>query len=911
MVTTTGLIRRSKNTTSRAFERQLWRRVAVYTRPVLAAGTLVDRYELVAPVGEGGMAHVWVARQKGKHGFEKLFAFKCIHPRFADNPVFRSMFLDEARIASAIEHPNVAQVFDLGESDAMLYLVMEYVDGESLGALMTAASRRANETVVVPTGTALRIIADACAGVHAAHALKDAQGQTRGVVHRDISPHNILVSVRGDVKLIDFGIAVATDRIGGDTAAGSLKGKLHYMAPEQALREPLGPFTDVFGLGATLYRMLSGRPPFDAGNDAATIHRLIGGAPADPLPDVIPPLVAAVVARAIDRDPGNRYQSALEMQTAIEGAIMDEGYVTDVATWVTTNLSDAARERRNQLASRTLNIAPVPSEAPVEQPSFIAELAPVPDRARAVAPAPAESRPRAPAPAPARALPAPALAHDTPARAPAPVGFEEPQSAEKSRGTGGPGMLDVRALVARAGSSPQLPGHAPTDDVAPPSARSAATQDGAPAEARPYVGPATHREVTAGMRGAAWMRLALVVIGIVAVLVVVLLLLPRIARDRIMASAREAGIELTIERVGVGFGGVSVRGISARVASIPNAEFRADEIFSAGLSGKEIRVRGLEAKLDGHASAVGPALLAFYDDNRKRLAGTPSDPRRVSIVAARVTWVGVLGEGTRLDAAEIGTDVDSRGVGSEDVRANVGRFEIKTARTTLGPWASSFERNASTSRLRVLLDPPVLDGPNALFVWGKANPTHVTVRVPRSPIGRLGLRPEELGLPADLVTEVEVKLEGGQSPSGRLEGTGRADLFALRLRGVKGPVDVKLEGTASGIPGRPLELEKTTATLGPFLANVTGTLTPTDLGFRLDAAWRTLPIPCEKLARAEATSLGPIAAAIQDIARTTGAARVTGSAQASGLVKLDTKTPDSSTMTFTTREACGLSIFGL
>jgi serine/threonine-protein kinase len=881
---------------------------------VLAAGTLVDRYELVAPVGEGGMAHVWVARQKGKHGFEKLFAFKCIHPRFADDPVFRSMFLDEARIASAIEHPNVAQVFDLGESDSMLYLVMEYVDGESLGALMTAASRRANDTVVVPTGIALRIIADACAGLHAAHGLKDAQGNTRGVVHRDVSPQNILVSVRGDVKVIDFGIAVAKDRIGGDTKAGSLKGKLHYMAPEQAMREAVGPFTDVFAAGATLYRMLGGRPPFDAGNEAATLHRLVSGGTPEPLPYAVPPLVKAIVERALDRDPGNRYQTALAMQTAIEAAIMEEGYVTDVATWVKSNLSDAAVQRREQLASRSLNIAPEPPQMPVEQPSFVAELGPVPDRARAVAPPPAESRPRAPAPAPAPALPAPALARAAPpAPAPAPIGIDDPSDPEKSRGTGGPGMLDVRALVARASNPNLARENAPrgADDAAPAGA-SAPARDATPApDDRSYVGPATKRAETAGMRGAGWMKLAFLVMGIVVVLVILLLLLPRIVRDRVMASAREAGIELTIEHVGVGVSGISLRGITAKVQRIPSAEIRADEIYGTGFSGKEVRVRGLDVKLGGHASEVVPALVAFYEENRGRLAGTPAEPRRVAIVAAHVTWSGVLGEGTRLDAGEIGFDSESRSPGGEEVRGNVGRFDITTSHTTFGPWASSFERNPSTSRLRVLFDPPVPDGPNALFVWGKSNPTHVTVRVPRSPIARLGIRPEELGLPADPGTEVEVKLEGGQSPAGRIEGGGRADLFGARLKGLKSPVDVKLEGTASGMPGKPLDLEKTTVTLGPFVANVTGTILTTDLGFRVDAAWRTLPISCEKLARAEAKSLGPIAAAIQDIAHATGAARVTGTAQGSGLVKYDTKTPDTATMTMVTREACGLSIFGL
>ena len=899
----------------------MWSLSGVYTAAVLAAGTLVDRYELVAPVGEGGMAHVWVARQKGKHGFEKLFAFKCIHPRFADNPVFRSMFLDEARIAASIEHPNVAQVFDLGESDSMLYLVMEYVDGESLGALMTAASRRANETVVVPTGTALRIIADACAGLHAAHGLKDAQGHTRGVVHRDISPQNILVSVRGDVKVIDFGIAVAKDRIGGDTDAGSLKGKLHYMAPEQAIREPLGPYTDVFGVGATLYRMLAGRPPFDSGNDVATLHRLVSGAPPEPLPAGVPPLVAAIVERALDRDPGNRYQSALEMQTAIEAAIMEDGYVTDVASWVKSNLSDSAIERREQLASRTLNIAPAESAMPVEQPSFVAELAPVPDRARAVAPPPAESRPRAPAPAASPPIPAPARA--AAALVPAPIGMEDSPDSSKSRGTGGPGMLDVRALVARA-SNPNLPPREPPNavppagsdrhDSSPASGRGGAAQAQAPAPARDerqYVGPATKRVESAGSRGAGWMKVAILATVVVVVLVVVLLLLPRIVKDRIVASAREAGIELTIERVGVGISGVSVRGVTAKVIRIPNADFRAEEIYASGMTARDVRIRGLEVELDGTPSELVPALTAFYEESRARLAGTASDPRRASIVAAHVTWKGVLGEGTRLEAGEVGIDFDSRGVGAEDIRANVPRFDVKTARTTFGPWASTFERNATTSRMRVLLDPPVPDGPNALFVWGKIAPMHVTVRIPRSPLARLGIRPEELGLPADPGTELEVKLEGGQTPSMRIEGGGRADLFGVRLKGVKSPVDAKLEGTASGMPGKPLDLEKTTLTLGPFVANVTGTLTAADLGFRLDAAWRTLPIPCEKLARAEAKSMGPIAAALQDIAHATGAARVTGTAQGSGIVKYDSKTPDSGSLTFMTREACGLSIFGL
>ena len=899
----------------------------VYTPVVLSPGTLVDRYELVSPIGEGGMAHVWVARQKGKHGFEKLFAFKCIHPRFADNPAFRSMFLDEARIAASIEHPNVAQVFDLGEADDMLYLVMEHVDGESLGAIMTATARRAMEGVPVPAGVALRIIADACAGLHAAHSLKDAQGNPRGVVHRDVSPQNILVSVRGDVKVIDFGIAVAKDRIGGDTDAGSLKGKLHYMAPEQALREELGPYTDVFSAGATLHRMLSGHPPFEAGNDAATLNRLLSGGPPDPLPDTVPPLIAAIVERALDRDPGNRYQTALAMQTAIEAAMVDEGYVSDVATWVKSNLSDTANQRRAQLASRTLNIAPAPAPSAASAPSapaasFVAELGPLPDRPRPTAPVPAQPRAEAPAPAAAPALvPGPAMNRGP---APAPIGLDSapPPASEPSGGvrtTNGPGMLDVRALVARRSAPNFPPAHAnggagPAGQARAPARRGVELEDNAaPARDGPrHVGPATKAvPLSAGARGGNWTKLAILLVVIVVVLAGVLLLLPMIVRDRILASAREAGIDLTVERVGIGLGGVTVRGITAKAQRVPGVEVRADEIFATGLSAKELRVRGLDVKIDGALSELGPAVLALYDDNRARLAGTGGETRKLSIVSAHVAWTGVLGEGTSLDAREVGADFESKAVGAEDIRASVGHFDIKTKRTTVGPWAGSFERSPNESRLRVLFDPPVPDGPSAMLVWGKSSATHLTVHVARSPFARLGIRPDDLGLPADPGTEVELKLEGGQSPSTRIEGTGRLDLFGVRLKGVKSPVDVKVEGLASGLPGKPLDLLQTTATLGPFLANVTGTITPTDLGFRVDAAWRTTPISCEKLAKAEAKSLGPIAVAIQDIARSTGAARVTGTAQASGLVKYDTKTPDTATTTVMTHEACGLSIFGL
>jgi serine/threonine-protein kinase len=171
---------------------------------LLRPGYRLDRYELLCPIASGGMATVWLARLRGKRGFEKLFAVKTIRTELVDDTRFQEMFLDEARIASGIQHPNVAQILDLGEQENVLYLVMEWVDGESLTKIRKLVAKRG---AVLPVGVALRVLSDACAGLHAAHELKDDDGEPLGIVHRDVSPQNILVATSGVVKLIDFGIA--------------------------------------------------------------------------------------------------------------------------------------------------------------------------------------------------------------------------------------------------------------------------------------------------------------------------------------------------------------------------------------------------------------------------------------------------------------------------------------------------------------------------------------------------------------------------------------------------------------------------------------------------------------------------------------------------------------------------------
>src|ERR1019366_8796650 len=322
---------------------------AAFNASPLAPGYKLDRYELLCPIAEGGMASVWVARQRGKHGFEKLVAIKTILPKFAADIRFQEMFLDEARIAARIEHMNVAQILDLGEEHEILYLVMEYVDGDAVSKLNRACQKKG---IKIPTGIVLRILADTCAGLHEAHELKDTTGRLLEIVHRDVSPHNVLVSTKGIAKLIDFGIAKARSRVGTDTNSGVLKGKIQYMAPEQALGRPVDRRADVWAVGAIIYHMLAGKPPYEGDNQLATLHLLGSGRPPVPLPHDVHPSIAGVVRKALAHAPENRYATAADLREAIEDAMIEAMVptnVADVAAFSAEHLADRAERRRQSI----------------------------------------------------------------------------------------------------------------------------------------------------------------------------------------------------------------------------------------------------------------------------------------------------------------------------------------------------------------------------------------------------------------------------------------------------------------------------------------------------------------------------------------------------------------------------------
>ncbi len=316
---------------------------------VLRPGYRLDRYELLCPIASGGMAAVWLARLRGKRDFEKLYAVKTIKTELGEDMRFQEMFLDEARLASGIEHPNVAHILDLGEQDGILYLVMEYVDGESLAKVARQARKVATPLTMA---LSLRIIADACAGLHAAHELKDRQGQNLGVVHRDISPQNILVATNGAVKVIDFGVAKARNRRAGETGEGIVKGKIRFMAPEQVRAQPLDRRADIWAVGVCLCELATGKLPYDSDSDVDVVRRLISDEP-PPGFDEVPGPVAEILAHSLVRDPNERFSTAAAMRRAIENAMVEmhlQASSEDVADFVRVNLPEFAEKRHKVMA---------------------------------------------------------------------------------------------------------------------------------------------------------------------------------------------------------------------------------------------------------------------------------------------------------------------------------------------------------------------------------------------------------------------------------------------------------------------------------------------------------------------------------------------------------------------------------
>ena len=334
-----------------------------YPSSKMPAGS--GKYAIHDEIASGGMATIHLGRNMGPVGFSRTVAIKKLHPHYAKDPDFVSMFMDEARLAGHVRHRNVVQTLDVVSDRTDLFLVMEYVEGESLSRLWRTAVTARDR---IPIDVVSAVMSGSLHGLHAVHEARDEHGEPLNIVHRDISPQNVLVGVDGVPRLLDFGVAKAAGRV-QQTREGQLKGKIAYMAPELLMAGTVAVSrqTDIYASGVVLWELLTGARLYDGESDALVFGRVLQGyipSPRSLVPD-IPPELDAVVMCAVDRDPSRRFATAHEMALALEASTRPASAV-EVGQWV----EHLAHENLAKRASQVAELESAPSvRAPLITPS--------------------------------------------------------------------------------------------------------------------------------------------------------------------------------------------------------------------------------------------------------------------------------------------------------------------------------------------------------------------------------------------------------------------------------------------------------------------------------------------------------------------------------------------------------------
>jgi serine/threonine protein kinase len=334
--------------------------------PVQAPLKVVGRYALHGMLAAGGMAAVHLGRLTGPAGFSRTVAIKRLHPQFARDPEFVAMFLDEARLAARIRHPNVVATLDVVAQDDELFLVMEYVRGESFSRLLRVCRRN---QLPVPPRIITSVVVGMLHGLHAAHEATDEQGQPLHIVHRDVSPQNVIVGVDGGARVLDFGVAKAAARV-QVTRDGQMKGKLTYMSPEQLRGVGVDRRSDLFAAGIVLWEALTGRRLFDADEPGAILDMILRHPvpPPSTLAPEVPGVFDIIVARALARDPAERFQTARELAIDLEDALALAS-PREVGDWVQATAGPLLHEREDMVAE-------LEAVSAVSEPSLKSDSAP-------------------------------------------------------------------------------------------------------------------------------------------------------------------------------------------------------------------------------------------------------------------------------------------------------------------------------------------------------------------------------------------------------------------------------------------------------------------------------------------------------------------------------------------------------
>ncbi|MCA9596151.1 MAG: protein kinase [Myxococcales bacterium] len=310
-----------------------------------------QRYRVIEKIASGGMAEVFRAESAGLEGFKKTVAIKRVLPHLAEKKQFMGMFLDEARLSAHLSHSNCVQVFDIGVGDDTFFIVMEYVDGADLKAIIEYSRKHSQ---AIPPGVACLICVRICEGLAYAHELMDAKGNNLHIVHRDMSPPNVLITRHGEVKIVDFGLAKANSQL-EKSEPGIIKGKFSYLSPEAALGQPVDGRTDIFAVGIILWELLAGRRLFQGETDLETVRQVQSARvpPIRQLNPAVSPDLEAVIAKSLAQDPTARYQSARDLGRDLNAVLFGLG--SPVSSFDIAALVEPVVKKRQTDAARKAN----------------------------------------------------------------------------------------------------------------------------------------------------------------------------------------------------------------------------------------------------------------------------------------------------------------------------------------------------------------------------------------------------------------------------------------------------------------------------------------------------------------------------------------------------------------------------
>ncbi len=737
------------------------------------------------------MATVHYGRLVGTSGFAKTVAIKRLHRALAHNASFRGMILEEARLAARVRHPNVVPPLDVLAEGGEILLVMEYVHGESLSRLLRAA-QRGGESVPLAVGAA--ILSNVLHGLHAAHEARDEAGQPLDIVHRDISPQNVIVGVDGIARVIDFGIAKAVTSEEA-TTAGTIKGKVPYLSPEQLDGEPATRRTDIYAASVVFWELLAGRRLFDGADDSEILRGILGAnvRPPSVYNSVVPGTLDDVVLRGLARDPLQRFASAREMALALEEAI-HLATSTMVGEWTERLAKDALAERSLRLAEVEASLPPPASAQPPPSArgSLPAGIAAPDDHVTLPVPPMRKSTP------PPASLPAPPPASIPPPLPPGARASKPPRVPKPSVRVSSPPVrppiasnpiIEPRTVIY---DPPPMPEPVFVEGVRPISRETPAPPPAGalrkPEEVIRNVDWLTPVAPPPAPAGSAFKRFLRYLAAFLALtLIVGYMFAPALMRAWIVTGSAARGILVTIETVDVSRKEVRLSDVKVESAELPEGSARAGTVVIGlhWLVPESITVDDVEITLEGSYGVIGERLDTYRKAHPRMFAETLGGIRKIEVTSGRVVWKNPVGEGTSALVENITLDIGKIGVRplGEDYHLSAPLFTMRIADAPAGPWQLDLDRQGILARAMVRLDPSGSYPASVTRTAGDDGSMSISFQVPPTSLRDLRLPSRILGPLANDRTRLEahgevsiVAMSAAEPPRGAGDaGAGAAD----------------------------------------------------------------------------------------------------------------------------------------